>query len=44
MGGTGGLSALDAVAQQARVQIDSAAPATDVKFCSIDNPDCEACQ
>jgi ribonucleoside-diphosphate reductase alpha chain len=19
-------------------------PATDVKFCSIDNPDCEACQ
>jgi ribonucleoside-diphosphate reductase alpha chain len=44
MGSTGGLSALDAVAQQARVQIDSAAPATDVKFCSIDNPDCEACQ
>jgi ribonucleoside-diphosphate reductase alpha chain len=43
MGG-GGLSALDAVAQQARAQIDAAAPATDVKFCSIDNPDCEACQ
>jgi len=22
----------------------SAAPASDVKFCSIDNPECEACQ
>jgi len=22
----------------------SAEPATDIKFCSIDNPDCEACQ
>ena len=39
-------SALDAVALQARAQIDAASdtPATDVKFCSIDNPDCEACQ
>jgi ribonucleoside-diphosphate reductase alpha chain len=44
MAGTAGLSALDAVAQQARAQIDVEAPATDVKFCSIDNPDCEACQ
>jgi len=44
MAGDGGLAALDAVAQQAREQIDAAAPATDVKFCSIDNPDCEACQ
>jgi ribonucleoside-diphosphate reductase alpha chain len=40
----GAMSALDAVAQQARAQIDAAAPATDVTFCSIDNPDCEACQ
>jgi ribonucleoside-diphosphate reductase alpha chain len=44
MAGGGGIAALDAVAQQARAQIDAAAPATDVKFCSIDNPDCEACQ
>jgi ribonucleoside-diphosphate reductase alpha chain len=44
MAGGAGASALDAVAQQARAQIDAAAPATDVKFCSIDNPDCEACQ
>jgi ribonucleoside-diphosphate reductase alpha chain len=44
MAGAAGLSALDAVAQQARAQIDVEAPATDVKFCSIDNPDCEACQ
>jgi ribonucleoside-diphosphate reductase alpha chain len=44
MAGSGGIAALDAVAQQARVQLDAAAPATDVKFCSIDNPDCEACQ
>jgi ribonucleoside-diphosphate reductase alpha chain len=44
MAGSAGSSALDAVAQQARAQIDAAAPATDVTFCSIDNPDCEACQ
>ena len=43
MTGGGGLSALDAVAQQARAQLD-ADSAPDVKFCSIDNPDCEACQ
>jgi ribonucleoside-diphosphate reductase alpha chain len=43
MAGNGGLSALDAVALQAHAQLD-AAPASDVKFCSIDNPDCEACQ
>ena len=23
---------------------DAAEPASDVKFCSIDNPDCESCQ
>jgi ribonucleoside-diphosphate reductase alpha chain len=43
MASSGGLSALDAAAQQARTQLD-AAPASDVKFCSIDDPDCEACQ
>ena len=39
----GGLSALDAAALQAQHAID-ATPATDIKFCEIDNPDCEACQ
>jgi ribonucleoside-diphosphate reductase alpha chain len=43
MTGGAGLSALDVVAQQARAQLD-ADSALDVKFCSIDNPDCEACQ
>jgi ribonucleoside-diphosphate reductase alpha chain len=28
----------------ASAAIDAALPATDMKFCSIDNPDCEACQ
>ena len=39
----GGLSAIDAAAAQA---LDRAAalPASDIAFCSIDNPDCEACQ
>jgi ribonucleoside-diphosphate reductase alpha chain len=36
-------SALDAAAAQARAQQD-ATPATDIKFCSIDDPGCEACQ
>ena len=39
----GGLSAIDAASQQAQHAID-ATPASDIKFCSIDNPDCEACQ
>ncbi|MDH4391382.1 MAG: ribonucleoside-diphosphate reductase subunit alpha [Aquabacterium sp.] len=39
----GGLSALDAAALQAQHAID-ATPASDIKFCSIDEPDCEACQ
>jgi ribonucleoside-diphosphate reductase alpha chain len=39
---SGSSSALDAVAQQAHAQLDAAAQ--DVNFCSIDNPDCEACQ
>jgi ribonucleoside-diphosphate reductase alpha chain len=42
MGG-GGLSAMDLAASQAQSAID-ATPASDIKFCSIDNPDCEACQ
>jgi ribonucleoside-diphosphate reductase alpha chain len=36
-------ASLDAAALQAHA-IDDAIPASDVKFCSIDNPDCEACQ
>jgi ribonucleoside-diphosphate reductase alpha chain len=37
------MSALDAVSMQARAQIDDAA-ASDIKFCAIDDPTCEACQ
>jgi ribonucleoside-diphosphate reductase alpha chain len=37
------MSALDAVAAAARAQMD-ASPATDIKFCAIDDPGCEACQ
>jgi ribonucleoside-diphosphate reductase alpha chain len=36
-------SALDAAAETARAQQDSK-PASDIKFCSIDDPNCEACQ
>ena len=36
-------SALDAAAAAAHNQM-SAAPATDIKFCAIDDPGCEACQ
>jgi len=32
------------VAQAAAVVAEESLPATDMKFCSIDNPDCEACQ
>jgi ribonucleoside-diphosphate reductase alpha chain len=39
----GGMSALDAAAAQARAQMDNV-PATDMKFCAIDDPTCEACQ
>ncbi|WP_290676304.1 ribonucleoside-diphosphate reductase subunit alpha [Aquabacterium sp.] len=37
---------MNAAAQQAQapVEVAQAEPATDIKFCSIDNPDCEACQ
>jgi len=39
----GGLGALDAAAAAARSQMSSEA-ATDIKFCSIDDPSCESCQ
>ncbi|WP_062191637.1 ribonucleoside-diphosphate reductase subunit alpha [Caldimonas taiwanensis] len=42
-GVSGGSAALEAAAAQARAQM-AAVPATDVKFCSIDDPTCEACQ
>jgi ribonucleoside-diphosphate reductase alpha chain len=42
-GGAGGVSALDAAAQQAQAMMADA-PATDIKFCAIDDPTCEACQ
>ena len=41
--GGGGLSASDDDTAMSQLAID-ATPATDIKFCSIDNPDCEACQ
>jgi len=43
----GGVSALDAAAAAAQAQMAAAsegAPATDIKFCAIDDPSCEACQ
>jgi ribonucleoside-diphosphate reductase alpha chain len=39
----GGISALEAAAAAAQAQ-RSASPATDIKFCAIDDPGCEACQ
>jgi ribonucleoside-diphosphate reductase alpha chain len=39
----GGMSALDAAVAAAQIQM-SATPATDIKFCAIDDPGCEACQ
>jgi ribonucleoside-diphosphate reductase alpha chain len=39
----GAESALDAAAARAREQLSSA-PATDIKYCAIDDPTCEACQ
>lgn len=41
-GGVSGVSAEGSV--PAAASAPDAAPATDIKFCSIDNPDCEACQ
>jgi ribonucleoside-diphosphate reductase alpha chain len=40
----GGLSALDAAAAQAKASAAAQQPATDVRFCAIDDPTCEACQ
>ncbi len=37
------VSALDAAATPAQIQLSSS-PATDIKFCAIDDPGCEACQ
>jgi ribonucleoside-diphosphate reductase alpha chain len=42
-GGAAALSALDAAAAKAQEQMGNT-PGSDIKFCSIDNPDCEACQ
>ncbi|MDP1692836.1 MAG: ribonucleoside-diphosphate reductase subunit alpha [Burkholderiaceae bacterium] len=41
--GGAAMSALDAAVMQARAQMNDA-PATDMKFCAIDDPGCEACQ
>ncbi|MDO9313717.1 MAG: ribonucleoside-diphosphate reductase subunit alpha, partial [Burkholderiaceae bacterium] len=38
--GSGG----DAAAASAQARQSSAEPASDIKYCAIDNPDCEACQ
>ena len=47
-GSSGGMSAaLDAVARQAQAMLAAASasvPATDIKFCGVDDPTCEACQ
>ena len=43
----GAVSAMDAVAAQARAmltEVETATPATDIKFCGVDDPTCEACQ
>ena len=42
-GGASGLSAMELAAAAARAQMAST-PATDVKFCGVDDPTCEACQ
>ncbi len=38
-----GMSALDAAATAAKMQMASV-PATDIKFCGVEDPTCEACQ
>jgi ribonucleoside-diphosphate reductase alpha chain len=40
----GGMSALEKAAAAAQVQMNASAPATDIKFCAVDDPGCEACQ
>lgn len=44
MHGAPAMSALDAAAAAARAQIEASTPATDIKFCGVDDPTCEACQ
>ena len=45
---TGNMGALEKAAAAAKAQmeasVNAAAPATDIKFCAIDDPGCEACQ
>ena len=38
-----GHAGCEAAAAAARAQMD-ATPATDIKFCGVDDPTCEACQ
>ena len=40
---SGGMSAMEVAAAQAQAEM-SASPATDIQFCAIDDPGCEACQ
>ena len=40
---SGSMNAMDAAAATAQAQL-TASPATDIKFCAIDDPGCEACQ
>ena len=43
MAGQSSMSALDTAAEAARQQM-AAIPATDIKFCGVDDPTCESCQ
>jgi ribonucleoside-diphosphate reductase alpha chain len=43
-GAGGGMSALQAAAAAAQSQMQEAVAATDIKFCGVDDPTCEACQ
>jgi ribonucleoside-diphosphate reductase alpha chain len=43
-GGPHGMNALDALSAAARAQQNDREAATDIKFCAIDDPGCEACQ
>ena len=43
-GAVGGMSALQAAAAAAQSQMQEAVAATDIKFCGVDDPTCEACQ
>ena len=42
--GASKMSALDAAAAAAASQMNTSVAATDIKFCAIDDPGCEACQ